>query len=345
MRPALLLAALLAIPPVATGDAGITYVPARPVETPDIQQLPVEGGGWVHVNYVVGPDGTVGDVMVVDAGGTPDLEKLAITTIEAWKYEPARLNGTAVPQRLDRQLVVFDQSWHGRLADRRFIKAFERTSALIDTGPPDAAELALLEIRDDPNLTQYAWSRVHILLARLYGKRGDKEGQMQAIATALPYSMWTAPELLRELFGLQVETRQYRGALATFDVLATLGEGSDLVGVASQIRRLVAGSEGLRIQGEIRQRARGTGNAGWHHDLLRRRIAFDRIAGVVDHFEVQCAARIFSAKVDMEQEWTVPDDWGPCTILVVGQPGTRFELLEMAPLGPGEPETSDDVSP
>lgn len=335
-----LLAVLVALPALATGDPGITYLPAQPLETPD-PPLPPAGGGWVHVNFVVAPDGTVDEVMVVDAGGTPALEKLATDAIAAWKYEPARLNGEAVPQRLDRQLVAFDQTEQGRLADRRFIKAFDKASEAIDAGKLDAAELKLLEIRDDPNLTVYAWSRVHTLLARLHEKRGDKESQMQALALALPYSMWNAPELLRRLFGLQVETRQYRGALATYDLLRQVGEGTEFAGIANQVQRLVEGTEGLRIDGEIRRQAAGTANASWHHDLLRRRIAFDRITGVLDSFQVQCPARVFSAKVDPGQEWTVPDDWGPCTIVVIGQPGTRFHLLEMAPAAPArtDPDT------
>jgi protein TonB len=51
-------------------------------------------GGTVVLNAVIRPDGKVGSVEV--ASGNPLLARAAADAVRQWRYEPFRLNGSAV---------------------------------------------------------------------------------------------------------------------------------------------------------------------------------------------------------------------------------------------------------
>ncbi len=77
---------------------GGTVVPGKLVrrvnpEYPDIARR-AHIGGIVVLNAVIRPDGNVGTVQVVS--GNPLLARAAVEAVRQWRYEPARLDGTAV---------------------------------------------------------------------------------------------------------------------------------------------------------------------------------------------------------------------------------------------------------
>jgi len=331
VKAALLAMTLITISPAEAIGAGTIYVAARPVAAP-LPDVPEDGGGWVHVSFVVQADGTVGDVIALDSGGNPAVEKSAIETISGWKFEPARIDGVPVDQRINDRLVVLSPTPVDPRTNRRLIRVFEAADELIQSDKLDAAEMLLIRTRDDFSLTYYAWYRIHALLAKVAARRGDKEEQVNNLLIALPYAAWERVNMLHTLFGLQVELKMYRAALATYGELKGYGAAvisPKLAGVASELNDLVAGTEGFRVNGEIRSRGSGSANSTWHHDILRQRIAFDQVEGSLDSFEVRCATHSFADKVDTEREWTLPDAWGPCMLMVVGQPGSSFRLLQM----------------
>ncbi|MEO8309136.1 MAG: energy transducer TonB [Pseudomonadota bacterium] len=55
--------------------------------------------GWVELQFTVGSDGTVHDVVVVDAQPRATFDKSAITALRRWRYTPVIRDGIAVPQR------------------------------------------------------------------------------------------------------------------------------------------------------------------------------------------------------------------------------------------------------
>lgn len=337
MKHTVLAAGLLAWSALASGATGTVYVPARPVEVTQ-PEVPQDGGGWVNVNFIVQADGTVADVIIVDSSGTPALEKSVIDAVSARKYEPAKLNGTPVAQRVNDRLVVLKATKNTEASARKFQAVLVHASELIDAGKHEAAELELVTARDEADLTYDAWGRIHLLLARVDAARGDKFGQMENLLNALPYSTpWEAAGMLRTLFRLQIELRMYRWALSTYGALRSLGPSAtndEIERIAGELQKFVDSSEGFRVPGEIRKTGQGTGNGRWIYEILRRRIAFADIDGVLDTFEVRCASHVFSDKVDTEREWNLPATWGDCALLVFGQPGSRFSLLELPRAGP-----------
>lgn len=337
MKNSLLPSALLAWSVFAVAGTGTVYVPARPIEITQ-PKVPQDGGGWVQVNFVVRADGTVADILVVDSSGTPALEQAVIEAVSTWKYEPAKLNGSPVAQRVNDRLLVLKTTRNPAATMRKLEAVLVRASELIDAGKLDAAQLELFRARDGRDLTYDAWGRIHVLLARVDAKRDDQFGQMENLLNALPYSTpWEATGMLRTLFGLQVSLRLYRSALSTYGALKGLGPSvtnDEIERLAGELQKFVDSNEGYRVPGEIRKRGPGTGNGNWIYEILRHRIAFADIDGALDTFEVRCVSHVFSDKVDVQREWHLPATWGDCVLFVFGQPGSRFSLLELPPASP-----------
>jgi protein TonB len=55
--------------------------------------------GWVDLQFVVGSDGSVGDVAVVGAQPVGIFEPAAMEAVRHWRYQPVMRDGQAVSQR------------------------------------------------------------------------------------------------------------------------------------------------------------------------------------------------------------------------------------------------------
>ena len=62
--------------------------------------------GWVELEFAVGPDGKVGDIVVVGSEPPRIFDREAVRAAARWRFEPRRENGVAVATRL-RKTVSF----------------------------------------------------------------------------------------------------------------------------------------------------------------------------------------------------------------------------------------------
>ena len=64
-------------------------------------------GGWVDVQFMVAPDGSVGDASIVGAQPVGVFEHAALDAVRHWRYQPVTQDGHAVSQRA-RVRVLFE---------------------------------------------------------------------------------------------------------------------------------------------------------------------------------------------------------------------------------------------
>jgi TonB family protein len=335
---------LLAVAGPSRAIAGTTVVPARLIEATQ-PKVPQDGGGWVDVSYVVLPDGTVGDLIIVDSSGTPALEAAVTEAVGTRKYAPATRDGQPVPQRMDDRLVVLKTSADKYPMRERREKAFKRINKLIDEGRLDAAELALEQLRAEPDLSYPVWGNIHWFLARVDAARSDLQGQLRNLLEAVRYvSPTNAPVVLRTLFDLQVRLHLYRSALQTYAVLRSFGPGASndaLDSNAEAIREAATRPMGFNVPGEIAANRPGAAEGVWIYELVGRRLIIGDIAGSLGDLELRCDQRTFIDRIEGGKTWTVPASWGDCAVLISGRPGTRFVVID-APVSPdaaGAPAT------
>lgn len=324
----------LAVGPPAMAAAIVT--PPRPVDARP-PQVPQDGGGWVRVSFVVLPDGTVDDLLVLDASGTAALEAAVTSAVAAWKFDPATENGVAVARRVDERLVVLKTSPDSPRVQQRRKAEFRRIGRLIDKGRLDEAQVAIERLRDQRDLSYPAWGEIHLMLARVATARGDRPREVADLLEAIRYlPAWQGIAALRSLFAAQVELRLYRSAQRTHAVLQAYGGTTpEIDATAAGIRRLVAGDQAFVVPGEIP--AGTSGAVAWSYEILGQQVGLAQVDGVLERIEIRCAERGFIDAAEVDKEWTVPTSWGDCAILVFGRPGTRFVLVESPAAAPATP--------
>ena len=64
--------------------------------------------GWVLLEFTIGIDGSVDDIVVVDAEPKGSFEKAAIRAMRRWKYQPKMVDGRPVSQYHMREVFRFE---------------------------------------------------------------------------------------------------------------------------------------------------------------------------------------------------------------------------------------------
>jgi hypothetical protein len=66
----------------------------------------------------------------------------------------------------------------------------------------------------------------------------------------------------------------------------------------------------------------------WHYDLLRRKFSIAAIDGNLRDLEIRCSRQRVVDKAREDVSWEIPASWGSCSVIVFGEPGAKFALLE-----------------
>lgn len=297
--------------------------------------------GWVDLSFVIRADGTVGDPVVEDSSGIPELEKAALKAVARSRYSPATVGGKPVEQCAATMRYQFVIRNLPRGARRAFIAEFERAQAALKAGDLATARAVADELAERHTTNLYEGARSWVLEAQLRDAGGDKPGAMEAIERALSYGeKQLEPVLYRELlvraFWLAVELQRWSRALVMEQRLVASagpdgGAPADgkVVQAAAEVRAAIAGDRVLGFPGTIGYRSGcAEGRPNWQHELLRREFAFDSVDGKVDDFELRCDWRRIRGSVNTEQAWKVPENWGWCQLFVFGEEGARVKLVE-----------------
>lgn len=70
------------------------------------------------------------------------------------------------------------------------------------------------------------------------------------------------------------------------------------------------------------------GRKAWNHALTRRTFTIAQLYGEVRALAVRCGERTRRLEFEEGVEWTLPEDWGDCTLQVDAEPNTTFSLYE-----------------
>lgn len=70
------------------------------------------------------------------------------------------------------------------------------------------------------------------------------------------------------------------------------------------------------------------GRKPWTHDLTQRTFTVARVYGEIRDMEVECSERTEKLEQEVGVEWTLPESWGPCTLVVDAKRDTTFALYE-----------------
>lgn len=319
-------------------------IKAKPIKRPAPRYPRSELGrgrqGWVQLSYVVTPEGEIVDPVVENSSGSDAFEKEALRTVSRWSYEPATWDGEPVQQCHTKVMITFAIEGAGTDVTKKFHNRYRKLDKTIAAGDLPKAQKMIDDIVEDLNLslseTAWLWAQ----RARIAALTGDKDAQLEAVRKATENDgRWVAdalyPNLLLVRTALELEKGNFSEALSSHDKLIETKEGhpqlQNLGPYVEKVRDLVAGDDVLSIPARIGKEDDCIDCAtNWHYHPLRRKFSLADISGGdLRNIEFRCS---WQRVVDTAREgatWDLPEDWGNCSIIVFGEPGTTFNLLEL----------------
>lgn len=152
---------------------------------------------------------------------------------------------------------------------------------------------------------------------------------------ALPAAMFQAEALYKhdllaeEMRRLAIEDDELSRALARLaNLTQARAEGRALpVPQTSAARIATAEEESLPYDASLRADVL-IGREPWSHVLTQQTFTIANVFGKIEALEVECRERTARLPYEPGAEWTVPDDWGTCSVFVDAAPRTTFSLFE-----------------
>jgi hypothetical protein len=218
----------------------------------------------------------------------------------------------------------------------------------------EEAELALFdrfnEINSDDQFDIYCYRRVELgskMPHRRCLPNYWREAEMR-IGEETARRLQGSSSLNSQMF---VTEQSYKGQLLVEEMRRLTVEDEELLAAAARLENL---RQTLVDGKEIRQAARLTsarevspendevaidsgagavfevrvGRKPWRHELTRRTFTIARVYGEIGDLEVECDAGSAKLKHEEGVEWTLPESWGACTVIVDARRDTTFGLYE-----------------
>jgi TonB family protein len=283
--------------------------------------------GWVNLNFMIDPQGKPYEVMVEDSTGNKVLEKSAIRAAEGWEFEPATLAGKPIDSGYTIKVNFVLSGESG--ASSGFVKAYKKflNAAKTADRPKADAAMATMQVRnlyEDAyfNLAQYEYAR----------HWGTQLQQLAAVKRAIAEEC-TANYLSKEAFlaslqvllNLQIGANDFAGALQTWGKLQESGDKAAVLQWEPSIQKINAlrtAASPYSVAGDFE------GSSSWSFQLFRRRFHVAVTNGSIAEIKLRCDKRYVFFKYEADLQYTISDKYGDCSLELVGDPGTTFNLIQ-----------------
>lgn len=294
--------------------------------------------GWVKLSYVVTESGEVIDPVVEESSGPRAFERAALKTVQRWSYEPATWDGKPVQQCQTKVMISFAIEGSEATVSRRFYNRYYKIEKAIEKKDIEKAGKLLDNTFKSYDMTLSELTSLWALRAQHAALTGDEEMQLKAIRKATASNgRWINQELYPQLLYvrtvLELQNSNLPEALDTFDKLVSLDSDmpklEDLRTYIDRVRNIIDSESIIAVSGRI-DAADDCDDCSnnWHYDPLRRKVRIAEVDGELGNIELRCAWRRIVDKARPGKSWDLPEDWGDCSIIVFGEPGSSFTLYE-----------------
>ena len=324
-------AAAATLLPVAHARAQV--VPPRPLEQaqPEAPQnrldMPVEG--WVVLRYTILPDGRTAEIRVVDRMPPQLSDREAVSAVEDWTFEPATDDGTAIEWHNNESVVVFDVDSIPMEPSPPFSQVYLEVDELIESEEHDKAltrnERMLANATSrlaEVGLAQMQRATINLAL-------GDVHAAYAAVLRATdPRIPVLGTEDLKVALqyrnAIELQLGHAVGALETFarrTEIEPVPDSDLMASRAAPIEEALRGDSPIVIKAKV-------ADDYWRHTPARRTFAIADVNGDLDSIQVECDRRGAELPYAPDSEWTLPETWGACTLMIEGRRDTEFLFYE-----------------
>ena len=316
-------------------------IAAEPIEriAPKFPKREAKRGneGWTQVSFVVGTDGKPYDVSVINSSGSRYFDRASIDAVKQWQYSPASVNGQPIEQC--KTNVQLDYRLSGSGVSKKFYLRLKRALEHLKAGDETliAESIGELEQLGARKMADTAW--LSYVKANYYNLTGDSDKELFYLRRTIPYTHknsknsilpeQTALYSLQQLFILQAKKSLYQDALQTFRKLQQFESKEALLAINKlapyneRIEQAIAGDKIISVAAHIGS------SEQWDHNLSRSRFSISEIQGNLRKLDVRCANKRHIYTVNDSTEWIIPASWGQCQLLVNGDKGSQFKLIEL----------------
>ncbi len=289
--------------------------------------------GWVLFNVVVDEEGTPREANIVDYSATQDMKKAARKALMKSKFTPGKLNGQSIEST-----AYFRYSFSiegGVGASRSFRRLYKKFNKHLDKQNIQTAQETLSELEEKTSLNNYERAFINFSKFRLAFVKGEQKNQPLYLNRALGYESkgkdlnYLSEELRaiarRQLFILQVEQKHYADALSTYEEMNKNQQKEDIElfkDTYQAIKTLKSDDQTFSIREQLDDRG------FLFHSLIKNSISIFDAQGELNELRLRCQKKYVYFDYSPNKQWNIPNEWGECTLQVIGEPKAEFTLWQ-----------------
>jgi protein TonB len=284
--------------------------------------------GWVQLNFMVSSAGKPYEIYVCQSVGSREFQQAAIRAIEHASFEPASVNGKPIESATSIK-VKFYLNGGQKGARPEFIDSYRTFEKAIDRRDKVSADAVLAKLPVS-NPYEDAYAGVAEYQYALYW--GDERQQMaglrraiasESIAQYLPKPMFISA--LYSMLELDVKSKDYADALSTWTVLK---KSETDKGRLAALEPMIDRIEALRSDSRVYEVPSQIAESSWSYKLFKSTFHLVVSEGHISDMKLYCEQRYVSLRFDPELEYRVAPRYGSCTLDLIGEPATRFKLVQ-----------------
>jgi TonB family protein len=290
--------------------------------------------GWVKYSFVIDKNGRVIDPVVEDSSGIRAFEKAGLKALRKWQYTPAKRDGETIEQCLNNVQLDYKLDNGTKGGRRRFVKEYKDAQEALDTDDLVLTESLISKMEEGKIWNSYEDAWFWMLKAEFAKKQGDEVAQLASISRVVSsgqsdryigedYFVY----MLQQKFLLEVRASRYVNALSTFERINQRPDSDKTVEqlevYANKVKQYLAEQDYILVKGQIDE------DGDWWHSLSRNRFSFTNISGNLDSVELRCANKREKYTFAIDSQWNIPQSWGRCRVMVVGENKANFNLVEI----------------
>lgn len=292
--------------------------------------------GWTLMSYIIDDSGLPQHVVVVNSSNNGKYTKDSIRYLRNLRFAPATYSGKKTLSA-NTFLMKHDKSFYGSANDGitvGFSNRYDRANKFISEKKFDSALEVLNDLRESnaKNLTEQALSAwLHSLY---YYQQGNwlayRDNVLEAnqLREHLPTKM--AIISTQNLLEWQIFQNEYSDAVSTLDSMANIkGAKMDAATHKTMLREIL---HPLETEDIIEINTTLSEDKSWLHVVSRSVINLSTTIGKVKLAELRCDNTWHPFKTTEMINFSIPESYLNCSILVQGEAGTQIKFSEKGEL-------------
>lgn len=293
--------------------------------------------GMVSLSYMVDKNGRAKEIFVLDSTHK-SFEKPAIKAISKYTFLPAKLDSEPVESRASRN-VFFMIEGESSSVPRVFSKRLKdlRLQLQSDSADLENIKKGIDELFELKGLNIYSLFWLNILRweyaskANVVSLQQRSTEQLVVLDSRLKDAEGGLNQSLRSTISkeqvlVDIKLGKFGSALSRYKDLKALSEdpSTELESVMSKIIATLNGNKVFTQQFEVGSRS------FWIDELSRRQLSVVADSGSIDKLKFRCEAKFFEVEHNDENEYQIPENWGSCSIQIIGDPMTQGRLIQFS---------------